>query len=64
MTRKEKRTIAKKLAALELKLQEPDLTEDEAAAIILEMTTLAMRTANMEEMDEIDEMVQEILSKN
>ena len=64
MTQKEKRTIAKRLAMLELKLREPDITEQETAAIMYEMTMLTMRTSTMEEMDEIDEMVQDILAKN
>jgi hypothetical protein len=64
MTQKEKRTIAKRLAMLELKLREPDITDQETTAIMYEMTVLTMRTSTMEEMDEIDEMVQDILAKN
>ena len=64
MKPKELRNLAKKIAALESKLTDPELSSQEKQDIEVEITSLVCRITSFEDMDTLDEMVQEILQNS
>lgn len=64
MKQKELKNLAKKIAALEVRLTDETLSTEEKQSIEIEITGLVTRVQSFEDMDLLDEMVQEILQNS
>lgn len=63
MKKKEMKEVAKKIAKLELIIQDPLSTTEAKKKAEKEIMNISFNVGNLSDLDSIDEMVQEILEK-
>ena len=63
MKKKEMKEVAKKIAKLELIIQDPSSTIEVKKKAEKEIMNISFNVGNLQDLDLIDEMVQEILEK-
>ena len=64
MKQKELKNLAKKIAAAEMIIQNPESSLEERGAAECEIERLSSKVMSFDDMDQLDEMIQEILAKN
>ena len=64
MKQKELKNLAKKIAAAELIIQDPQSSLEAKGAAECEIERLSCKVMSFDDMDQLDEMIQEILAKS